>query len=58
MSDDVIGENKLEVIMEWVTFFQGKRVVVGLGNGKTLLVRYNVLKDQDEWGIIDQTMYP
>lgn len=58
LSDDVIGENRVTTIMEWLTIYKGKRVIVGLANGKTLLVRYQVLKDQDEWGIIDQTMYP
>jgi len=57
-SDDIIGENKLDVVMTWLTTFKGKKVVVGLSNGNTLLVRYNVLSDQEEWGIIDQTMYP
>ena len=58
MTDDVIGENKLMIVMEWLTFYKGKRVVVGLANGNTLLVRFNELKDQDEWGIVEQTMYP
>lgn len=58
MSDDVIGENRLMVIMEWLTIFNGKRVVVGLANGNNLVVRYTVLKDQEEWGIVEQTLYP
>lgn len=57
-SDDVIGENRLMIVMEWLTIFEGKRVVVGLANGWNLLVRFNELKDQDQWGIINQTMYP
>lgn len=58
ITDDVMGENSLRVIMEWFTTFKGKKIVVGLANGNDLLVRYTVLKDQEEWGIIDQTMYP
>lgn len=57
-SQDVTGENSQRVVTEWLTFFEGKRVVIGMANGGQLLVRYNVLKDQDEWGIIDQVIYP
>ena len=54
----LVGENNQYLIMEWLTFWQGKRVVVGVANGGTLLVRLTVLKDQEEWGIIDQSIYP
>lgn len=62
---DVEGENKNYTIMEWWTKFsiknekgemEQKRVLVGYQNG--LIVRFTILKDQEQWGIIDRTIYP
>ena len=67
---DVSGDNKTYTIMEWWTKFameeknektgemekKVKRVLVGMQNG--LIVRFTILKDQDEWGIIDKAIYP
>jgi len=57
-SSKLVGENNQLTIMEWLTFLDGKRVVIGVANGGTLLVRFTELKDQEEWGIIEQQIYP
>jgi len=67
--DDVTGDNKNYTIMEWYTkmfmyepdengddVLTMKRLLVGFQNG--LIVRFTELKDQDEWGIIDRSIYP
>lgn len=54
---DVSGDNKNYTIMEWFTWFKGKRVLVGI-HGSNTIVRYTILKDQSEWCIIDKTIFP
>ena len=70
--DDVEGDNKNFTIMEWYTkmyiyetetiddeekeVLKMKRLLIGYQDG--LLVRFSTLKDQDEWGIIDRSIYP
>lgn len=58
MPEDITTEARQHTIFEWLTIYKGKRVVVGLANGEGLLVRYNELKDQEQWGIIDGSLYP
>ena len=62
---DVSGDNKNYTIMEWWTKFEmedenknrvTKRVLVGIQD--SLVVRFTILKDQEEWGIIDKSIYP
>lgn len=63
---DVEGDNKNYTIMEWWTRFgmknketgliEQKRVLVGYQDG--LIVRFTVLKDQDQWAAVDKTIYP
>lgn len=57
-SENIVGENSQLTIYEHLTHHNGKKVVVGLANGNTLLVRYTILKDQEEWGIIERSIYP
>ena len=53
-----VGENNQFSIMEWLTFSDGKRVVISTANGGELIIRRTELKDQDEWGIVEQSIYP
>lgn len=50
-------DNELFEILEWYTYFKGKRVLVMFGNGIDLLVRYKVL-DEDYFPIIERSLYP
>jgi len=44
--------------LEWRTIFKGKRVIVTLANNYTKIVRYNKLKQQEKWGMIDRPFSP
>lgn len=52
------GDNVKYPILEWFTYFKGKKVVVALANSHKKLIRYTVFKQQDRWGIIDRAVYP
>jgi len=51
-------ESQQTVVMDWLTIFRGKRVLVSLTNQNTRIIRFKEFKDQDEWGIVDQTLHP
>lgn len=57
-ADYLTGENEQATIMNWYTWWKGKRVLVGLANGNTKIIRFTKLKDQDQWPIIDKAPYP
>ena len=51
-------QSRQGVVMDWLTIFEGKRVLVSLAQEQTRIIRFVELKDQTEWGIVEQTMYP
>lgn len=56
VEEDVKGNETYDLV-EWYTFFEGKRVLCTWGNDKSVLVRYQEL-ESDEWPLIDRTLYP
>ena len=55
--EDDIGENSQYDILEWYTHIKGKKYLLGLGNGKTTLVRMTALKGK-EWPVINRKLFP
>lgn len=53
----VVGENETFRIMEWVTTFNNKKVIVGLADDLSKVVRFTELKERT-WPIIDRPIYP
>lgn len=53
---EVNGENKSCRLVEWLTIWNGKKVLVTLANKRKLIVRYHPLGK--EWEIIDRLIYP
>lgn len=43
-------------LLRWFTNFKGKKIMVELGNSRSLVVR--ILKLEDRWPIIDRALYP
>lgn len=52
------GENGSHRLLEWFTYWKGKKVLATLGDGRKKIVRYTELKEQDFWPIIDRSIYP
>ncbi len=52
--EDDKGDNELVRLVEWRTWFGGKRVIVTLANDMKKIVRYNELAFQDTWGYVDK----
>ncbi|MBU2025257.1 hypothetical protein KJ912_00770, partial [Patescibacteria group bacterium] len=53
----VDGENKDFKVLEWFTTYGGKKVLVGLAEGRSQVIRYTEL-DSNRWPIIDRPIYP
>ncbi len=51
------GDNVDYRILEWFTHYDGKKVLVCLGNDRKLVVRYQELAD-DAWPVVDRSIYP
>ena len=56
-------ESKLEGnayynILQWFTFFNGQRYLIELANNRSLVIRFQKLKNQNEWPIQDRTLFP
>ena len=52
------GENGSHRLLEWFTYWKGKKVLVTLGDECKKVVRFTELKEQDFWPIIDRSIYP
>jgi hypothetical protein len=53
----LVGENKDYRLLEWFTWYKGKKVLVTLANNRSVVVRFTVLED-GPWPIMDRTIYP
>ncbi len=51
------GENKDYKILEWFTTWKGKKILVGLAETRSKVVRYTELND-NRWPIFDRPIYP
>lgn len=51
------GENKDYEILEWFTTWKGKKILVGLAEGRAKVVRYTEL-NETSWPILDRPIYP
>lgn len=56
-AEDDLGDNREYELLEWRTFFKGKRCLVTLGNDRSVVVRYQE-SDLDIWPILDRPLYP
>lgn len=54
---DLKGDNAEYLALEWLTHWNGKKVLVTLANDRRTVIRYKELKE-DKWPIIDRTIYP
>lgn len=54
---DLKGDNADYRCLEWFTHWKGKKVLVTLADNRKRVIRYTEIK-QDEWPIIDRTIYP
>ena len=52
------GENKEYRILKWFTHYNGKKVMVEIGNNRKCIIRYYELPDSDNWPIIDRACFP
>lgn len=52
----IVGENKQFKLVEWRTWFEGKRVLATFANDKSLLVRVEEIKG-DSWGVIAKRIW-
>lgn len=52
------GENGSHRLLEWFTYWNGKKVLVTLGDQRKKIIRYTELKNQNLWPIIDRSIYP
>jgi hypothetical protein len=53
-----LGDNTEYELLEWHTFWKGKRVLVCLANDMKKLVRFKVLEEQRWWRVEDRALYP
>lgn len=58
-----IGDNGHIDVLKWYTFFKGKRCVVYLAKGRSVIIRYHVLEDSKQnmlkyFPIFDRPLYP
>jgi len=53
-STDKTNDNSEVHIVEWRTWFNGKRVLVGLANDMQKIIRYKELDFQNTWGYIEK----
>jgi len=51
------GDNAEFVVLEWLTHWNGKKVLVTLANDRKTVIRYKELPDT-KWPVIDRTIYP
>jgi len=51
-------ENTMYELLEWCTYFRGKKVLVTLANDRKKVVRFKEFKNQAYWPVIDRPMYP
>lgn len=51
------GENADHMVLEWWTRWNGKRVIVGLGDNRRKIVRYTEL-DEEAWPLVDRALFP
>jgi len=56
--EEALTENYEYQLLEWYTVIQGKKYIVTLANDKKLIVRYKLLKDQEDWPIIERSIFP
>ena len=45
-------------LLEWFTHYKGVKYLFTLGNGRRTVIRYQKLKDQRKWPVIDRALYP
>ena len=48
------GDNEKKHIVEWRTWFDGKRILVGYSNDFENMIRYKELDDQKTWGYVEK----
>ncbi len=53
-----VGDNVKHRMLEWVTHYNGNKVLVTLGENRTKIVRYRIFKSKKWWPIADRTIYP
>lgn len=54
MNGEVKGDNDLIRLVEWRTWYKGKRVIATLANDMKRLVRFDELAFQDTWGYVEK----
>lgn len=54
---DLKGDNAEFIVLEWLTHWRGKKVLVTLANDRKTVIRYKELEDS-QWPVIDRTIYP
>lgn len=58
IKEEALRENYEYKLLEWFTHFNGEKYLVTVGNNRRLIVRYQKLKNQKRWPIIDRTLFP
>lgn len=53
-----LEDNAYYNVLQWFTFFKGERYLIELANNRSLVIRFQRLKQQDRWPIQDRTLFP
>jgi hypothetical protein len=55
--EKLVGDNADYRVVEWFTHWKGKKVIVGLADGRKRIVRFTEI-ESDYWPIVDRPLYP
>jgi hypothetical protein len=58
VKDEDIGDNRYLITLQWFTFVGGERYFVELANERRTVIRFQKLKDQDSWPLVDKALFP
>lgn len=56
--EEALKENYEYQLLEWFTMIDGERYIVTTGNNRRTVVRFQKLKNQHNWPVIDRTLFP